>query len=241
MNAVPPKPDPLDNINVLIINYKTPNLTLKCAQSFLSHYPTVKVLLIDNGSNDASIEVIQQLAQQHDSVNYILNDSNLHHGPAMHQGIVKIKTPFLFTLDSDSEVTQAGFLEEMLVFFADPRLYATGRLQHKNKLGYPAKYQLLGHVKYIAPNAMLLDREKYLSLPFFTYHGAPCLKNMATAEKIGYKVREFPIEDFINHHGRGTCSRYGYALGPRSYFDHFVNKILQIGPTIDLPPGARAE
>ena len=40
----------LSTVTAVIINYRTPDLTLRALSTFKSVYPTVKTLLIDNGS-----------------------------------------------------------------------------------------------------------------------------------------------------------------------------------------------
>lgn len=44
---------------IVIVNYRTPDLTIRCAQSLrsaLEHFPRARVVLVDNGSGDDSVE-----------------------------------------------------------------------------------------------------------------------------------------------------------------------------------------
>ncbi len=215
----------LDDVAVIVVNYRTELLIRRCVESLLEHYTDVKLLIIDNGSQDGSTAYIKRVAQHNEKVACITNDENLYHGPAMDQGITSSATPFVFTLDSDCEVLERGFLERMLDSFKDPRLYAVGQLVHMDRYGFETQSDRENTIRYIRPHAMLLDRGKYLTLPRFTHHGSPCLRNMREAEKVGYRVADFPIDAFVRHDEKGTCSRYGYGLGPKTLVEKLLSKI----------------
>ena len=186
----------LENITVIVVNYRTIDLAKRCIDSFLNYYPGINLLLIDNGSQDNSTEYIEHVSKYNDNVTSIINEENLYHGPAMDQGIKSSATRFAFTLDSDCEIIKQGFLEQMLALFQDPDLYAAGQLAYMDRYGYETRTgRQRNTIKYIYPFAMLLDKEKYLALTPFIHHGSPGIKNMHEAEEIGYTVMNFPVKD----------------------------------------------
>jgi len=217
----------LDEISVLIVNYRTLELTARCLESLLGFYPQTKIVLVDNGSGDESTAYIQKMAKRCDNIAAILNPKNRFHGPALDQGLREAHTRLVFCLDSDCEVLRGGFLEAMAAYFANPRTYAVGELVRMNRYGYevpPAKGRSFD---YVHPRRMLLDRGKYLGLKRFTHHGAPCLANMRQAFQHGHALRDFPIQDYILHLGRGTVSAYGYGLGLRHKIEALLNRALE--------------
>ncbi len=216
----------LEHVTALIVNYKTLDLTARCVESFLAAYPTVMLMVIDNGSHDPSTEYIRTVIDQHAHVLGIFNTRNMYHGPAMHQGIVASDTRYIFTLDSDSVVLHTGFLEEMLTLFSDPATYAVGSLRFMNRFGFDLPPGSRYYTRYIHPSMMLLDRSKYFTLKRFVHHGSPCLKNMHAAQRQGYRLCDFPVEDFCLHLGRGTCSQYGYGLSVRTLIESYISKWL---------------
>jgi glycosyltransferase involved in cell wall biosynthesis len=209
------------SITALVVNYRTAELTRRCVDSLLAQYPTVQLLVIDNNSADESTAYVSGLATEHENVRVQLNDRNIYHGPALDQGLRLAQTPFVFTLDSDCEVFGSGFLEQMLSRFDDPLLYAVGELRYKNRFGYTyANWDVDGRdrpawIPYIHPYAMLLDRRKYLTLPPFIHHGAPCIKNMRAARRAGYVVRHFPVYEVVRHEHGGTSRAHGYGFWGR--------------------------
>lgn len=210
----------VEGVTTLIVNYKTLDLTRRAVETFRARYPDLPLLLIDNGSRDGSTEYIVRLGNEDPNVAIVVNERNRYHGPAMDQGMKVCRTPFVFTLDSDCDVLRGGFLELMLALFEDERVYAVGDIRYKNRFGYTYGYDIdvqadrPRRIPYIHPYAMLVDRAKYAKLQPFIHHGAPCIKNMRDAKRVGFIVRDFPIDTYIEHRREGTSARHGY--GPRA-------------------------
>jgi hypothetical protein len=72
---------------------------------------------------------------------------------------------------------------------------------------------------------MLLRRRTYLTLPPFRRHGAPCLHNMRAAVAAGLRLAHVPVEEYVQHEGRGTAGRYGYGLGWKGKLNHVLNRL----------------
>jgi glycosyltransferase involved in cell wall biosynthesis len=214
------------SVTAVIINFKTPDFTRRAAGSLRSYYPSLPLLLIDNGSDDDSRRILEELRTQVPGATRLMfNDSNRHHGPAMDQALRIVNTPFVLFLDSDCEVLQGGLVEAMLERASDdPRSYIVGKKIYMNDRGFDVPEQPGAH-PYIRPICMLVRRDRYLPLPPFERHGAPCLANMRAARESGLGLIHFPVEDYVRHEGRGTASRHGYRLGWRGRLNHFMNKI----------------
>ena len=196
----------MDRVTVVTVNHKTLRYTTLCMQSLRRHYPKVPVVLTDNGSQDTSTKYIQALSKKDPHIESVLNDRNLGHGLALHQGVMLAKTPYVLTLDSDCEVRAGGFLELMLrLFDKDPLLYALGQKVLVNALGVKHPSGNRSRLNFcIRPWAMLMDRAKYLQLPPFHHRGSPTITNAWAALKRGWKLGDYPVARFIWHRGRGT-------------------------------------
>jgi glycosyltransferase involved in cell wall biosynthesis len=213
-------------VTTVVINFRTPALTECAVTSFRSFYPSIPLLIIDNGSRDRSLEVLDALQRQSaHNIDILVNRRNLHHGPAMNQALHHLHSPFVLFLDSDCVVRRGGFLELMLELGrAKPGNYAVGKRITMNRRGFDVADGLPGH-PYIRPICMLVKRELYLQLPPFERHGAPCLLNMWAAADRGLALVHFPVEDYLTHEGRGTARRHGYRLGLKGKINHFFNRI----------------
>lgn len=69
----------LDRVTAVIINWRTIDLTLRCATGLLVQYPELQLILVDNGSDDkaGSAARIAALARSRPNVSTILNKRNL--------------------------------------------------------------------------------------------------------------------------------------------------------------------
>ncbi len=193
-------------VTVVSVNFKTPKLIRDCITSFRGRYPKAPYILIDNGGCVASLQVARELGKTVD-VTVVENRVNIGHGPALHQGIALVKTPYVFTLDSDTVTRASGFLEVMLgMFSGNPNLFALGWLRYTNENGVASPHQELKRgIKYIHPHACMLDRNKYLGLNQpFVHTGAPATRLMWVAVKAGYELGSFPVEKYIWHKEAGT-------------------------------------
>jgi len=215
----------LDDITVLVVNYRTLDLTERCVSSLLAHYPRIRMILTDNGSADESTAYLLALAKTHQNIQVILHPRNLYHGPALHHALQAATTRLAFSFDSDCRLLQPGLLEALLQVFSDQCMYAAGRLAWMNRFGYELAAPRPGALATIHPSAMLLDREKYLQLAPFFHHGSPGLHNMRSAARAGWRLAHFPLAPYVYHAGRGTCSRYGYGLGWRHRIENILHQI----------------
>lgn len=216
----------MNQLTVVSVNYRTPDLIARAVQSFREHYPHLPLLLVDNGSGDDSVDRLMALQAAHpDHTDLVLNTENRHHGPAMDQAVRTVDTPLVLFLDSDIVVRRGGFVEGMMRALADvPRSYATGKRIWMNRRGFDVD-ESAGGTPYIRPICMMLRRPLYLTLPAFRRHGAPCLDNMRAAYQQGLQLIHFPVEDYIEHDGRGTAGRHGYRLGLRGRVNHLLNSL----------------
>ncbi len=212
----------MNDLCVVCINFQTPDLLEVAIESFRKFYPTTPLLLVDNGSKDASTEKIRQLEKKFSGfTRSLLIEKNIFHGPAMHQAINMVSNEHVFFLDSDTETRQGGFLEQMIAELASDNVYAVGRMDTVNKRGFHSN---TGTSTVLSPY-MMLRRKLYHNFPSFEHRGMPTLRNFTAAQRQGYVLKSFPIEKYIAHFGRGTASRYGYGLGMRGKIDYVLNKL----------------
>jgi GT2 family glycosyltransferase len=214
------------DLTTVIINYRTPDLTRQALTSFQSCYPTLPLLLIDNGSGDGSTDLFRSMATEHPGTFTVIeNRRNLHHGPAMDQALRTVRTPFVLFLDSDCRVLRGGFVETMVTALGGhPQNYAIGNKVWMNRRGFDVP-ESAGAFEYIRPICMLIRRDTYLTLPPFERHGAPCLANMREAVAHGFRLLPFAVEEYVQHPGRGTAGRFGYRLGWRGLLNHVLNRL----------------
>jgi glycosyltransferase involved in cell wall biosynthesis len=238
--------DPTDNVSAVVVNFRTPAATRTCLTTLRAAYPTLRTVVVDNGSGDESTAYLRDLEAADELVQVIFNDENRFHGPALDQGVRAARTDLVFVLDSDCEILHGGFLEPLVEAFSeDPLLYAIGKRGYANRYGYGPISERERWTYYVHPFAAVIDRRKYLTLPPFVHHGAPAYRNMWGATKAGFHLRHVTIEDHVAHRRRTTASVHGYGYDWRlrlqaraSGVDHRIRSLIAriTGRELTPPP-----
>ncbi len=87
-------------VYVVIPNYNKANFIERCILSIIEQdYPYIKIIVIDDGSTDNSLEIIKQLKEQYDL--QIITQFNQNAAIARNRGIEYITKGFVLFLDSD--------------------------------------------------------------------------------------------------------------------------------------------
>ena len=122
-------PDPL--VSVLIPNYRTPEVTRLCLRLLRRHTDParVRVIAIDNGSNDASLDYLRSL----DWIRLIEREPPAHeavakaHARALDLGLAAVDTPYVLSIHTDTFVRRSDWLDILLApFDADPTVGGVG-------------------------------------------------------------------------------------------------------------------
>ena len=90
----------------IIVTYNIGNNLYKCFNSIEGQVE--KLVIVDNGSNKETIDVLKEIEKNNNHVEVIYNENNLGIGKALNQGVeVAIKNNFqwVLTMDNDSEAT----------------------------------------------------------------------------------------------------------------------------------------
>lgn len=100
---------------VIVINYKTPDLTIECLQSLVPELSDInaKVLVIDNNSADDSCEIIQNWITINDTGNWITiiaSEHNAGFSAGNNLGIKSINADYYLLINSDTLVRKGGIL-----------------------------------------------------------------------------------------------------------------------------------
>ncbi|MEC0227963.1 glycosyltransferase family 2 protein [Paenibacillus alba] len=113
------------DLSILIVNYKTRDLTLACIESVITSSTSYKyeIILIDNASNDG---IIQAINEQYPQVVTIANTDNVGFSKANNQGIRVAKGRYVLLLNSDT-IVQPDTMDTMLHFMDEnPSVGASG-------------------------------------------------------------------------------------------------------------------
>ena len=138
-----------DSLSIIVVSFNTLDMTRDCLGSIfanLPNYPT-EVFVIDNNSNDGSVEMITQEFPQ---VILIRNDYNKGFAAANNQGFELAKGKYVLLLNSDTIVLGDVLKKSVLYLKNNPAAGAMGcRVLNTNGTvqstcsGYPSLIRLL--------------------------------------------------------------------------------------------------
>ncbi len=111
------------DLSIVIVNFNTKDLALGCIKSIEkeSRDLSFEVILVDNGSNDGSVETFKKIKEEsfwRNKLTLILNNSNAGYAKANNQGIKKAKGKYVLLLNSDT-VVHKDALQNLLDFAKD--------------------------------------------------------------------------------------------------------------------------
>jgi len=109
---------PAGDVSVVIVNFNTKNALRRC---LLSLDEAVEVIVVDNGSTDGSVEMLQEFSH----ARLIQNSANRGFGAANNQGIQAATRPLVLLLNSDAYATR-GSVSILASVFADEGVAAAG-------------------------------------------------------------------------------------------------------------------
>lgn len=111
-----------DAVTLLIPHYQTPDAIRLCLRSIRRFTaPPYRVMVLDNGSSDASLDYLRGVAWIELVATGIANDLIGAQAAALNLGAARVKTPYFLVMHSDTYVHRPGWL----AFFVE-RARATG-------------------------------------------------------------------------------------------------------------------
>jgi len=118
---------PKDSLGVVIVNYKTFDLTVQCVQSLLKHHIAIPhdIVVVDNDSPDGSGEQLKQ-ALTSQGVRVVLSGRNGGFGAGVNVGVAALSTDLVLVLNPDTYFLTNKVDEIKRLFDQRPRLGVAG-------------------------------------------------------------------------------------------------------------------
>jgi len=212
-------------VSIIIVNWNGREILRKCLNSIRENttYPNYKVVVVDNGSTDGSVEMIKK---EFPYVKLIQNKENLGVAKATNQGIKKIESDYYFLLNNDTEVTRKWLNEFIAISESDSKIGIVGcklvspdgRVQHVGQISFRVdirgrrisnylqkKTNELREVDSVTGAAFLIKREVIDKIGLFDEGFSPfyyeetdfCVR----ARRGGFKIMYDPRAIIIHHVG----------------------------------------
>jgi len=219
----------MDNIEIISVNYNTPDLIDRLIKSIREIEGGFPIRIIDGSDKEPFKSDIIKICEKYDNVILEQQGWNIHHGRGMDLGITTSKYEWSLIIDSDNYIQQP-IIGKIYNGAIEKNKMILGWVEYVNNNGvgvgryYSDKYK----IKYYHPSLMLLKNSYYIELKSkgvkFIHHGAPCIKvmeylyNNKLTDVIGLDIKEHlnidysDIGKYTNLDSRGTRNRFGIQL-----------------------------
>jgi glycosyltransferase involved in cell wall biosynthesis len=152
-------------------------------------YQNLHILLINDGSTDATLQICQQWAKKDNRIELIQNESNLGLIKTLNKGISIASSPFIARMDADDVSDLARIEKQLNHFYKNPHIDVLGSAAcaidlHGNKLNYQNPI-------YCESNTLALS--SYFIQPFF--HGSVMIRTNVLKKNL-YSKKFKHSEDF---------------------------------------------
>jgi dolichyl-phosphate beta-glucosyltransferase len=168
-----------------------------------------EVIVINDGSQDNTGSIVEDLRRSDRNISLIINDQNLGKGYSVKKGVLVAKGEMILVSDADSSVS-IYHLREMMEYIKDGYdIVIASRYMPGSELFYPKKFrEKMGRIfHWIVKLTMKIDIEDS-QCGFKIFRGGPGkrifekvgIKRFAfdvevlfLSQKLGYKVKEVPV------------------------------------------------
>lgn len=136
----------MSQISVVIVTYNSERTIEDCLTSIIKYSPGCEIIIIDNGSGDDTLKIVNQFGQD---IQLIRNRQNLGFSKANNLGATRASGEYLVFLNPDAMLTQSDSLERLAEALGEntnfgivgPRLiYPDGSVQPKVR-NFPTVYR----------------------------------------------------------------------------------------------------
>lgn len=203
----------MNNLEIISVHYKTPELIYNQYNSIRKFYPTLPYRIIDGSDNN--VNYFGDLEKIDNNFKVERFGYNIHHGPGMDYAIKSSIYEYQLILDSDVSIKD----KIIEVLFGNFKGYSCGKLIKINSAGFES-WQKKNEPKenfiypYVHPYCMLIKKSEYIKYKPFKKHGAPCIDAMIDIYNKNQVnlLSSVVIENYVDLKIRGTRSMWGINL-----------------------------
>jgi glycosyltransferase involved in cell wall biosynthesis len=173
-------------VTVLMPNLNGSDFLTEAIESVYAQNVKFEMVVVDNGSTDRSIEILENFARTKPNFRFI---SHPHKGVsrALQEGIRHVTTDFIARLDSDDKMYPQRLSTQLLYMIANPKcVLVSSQITYINE-----KSEMQGASRYPVGS----DIRRFLSSTNPIAHPATLMKTSAIREVDGYRTYSEGAED----------------------------------------------
>lgn len=216
-------------LSVVVINWNAKKYIINCLKSILeSEYNNLEIILIDNHSEDGSINLVKELLKEDElsKISIFINDRNFGAAYALNQGASIARGKYISFVASDTKIERNCFHELVKVLESDDSIGAVS--SKLLMMDEPQRFDSAG--EYLSQYGFLIQRHAGYEIDhgqfnqlaeIFSVKGTALTVNKGVFKKAGM----FPEEYFIFLEETDLCWRiwlsgYRIVFVPNAYIYH---------------------
>jgi cellulose synthase/poly-beta-1,6-N-acetylglucosamine synthase-like glycosyltransferase/spore germination protein YaaH/peptidoglycan/xylan/chitin deacetylase (PgdA/CDA1 family) len=139
-------PEPPPSVTVLIPAHNEESVIVQTVQSvLLSDLHDIHVIVVDDGSKDRTLELLQSKFGRNDAVQ-IIHQINRGKAAALNNALSRARTDIVVTIDADTEI-ESDAIRKLLRHFSDPKVGAVaGNVKVGNRSRWLTRWQALEYI-----------------------------------------------------------------------------------------------
>ena len=111
----------LPTLTVVVPNYNHGHLLRECLDSLVNQsVKPLEILVIDDGSTDNSLRIIQDYCQKYLCVSLVRNEKNMGVNFTLNRGVALAKGEYIFIPGADDRVMEGHFEKTLTLLAAHP-------------------------------------------------------------------------------------------------------------------------
>jgi GT2 family glycosyltransferase len=149
--------DRAPSVSMVIVTYNNLAYSKLCLEALLSNtaWPRYEIIVVDNGSSDATASYLRELAARQGNVKVVLNDANHGFAAANNQGL-EITTGEILVLLNNDTIVPPRWLDSLVLHASRPDIGLVGPVTNwtGNEARIPTPYKNYGGLTSFARERM---------------------------------------------------------------------------------------
>ena len=172
--------------------------------------PDYEIVIVDDGSIDATWDLLQTLAAEYPFLKVIRHGANLGYGAALITGFANCSKELIFYTDGDGQY-DVEELPQLLAVFSDAVDLVNGyKIQrsdpwHRIVLGFIYQHAMRAlfrlNIRDVDCDFRLFRRALLADAPLTFDSGVICVEMMKKLQSRGCRIQEVPVHHYPRHYG----------------------------------------
>jgi len=200
-------------VSIIIVTWNHLEYTKLCIENIFEQntYQNIEIIVVDNGSQDGTLEYLRKIQLRKNNVTVINNQVNLGFAKANNIGIGHAKGQYIILLNNDTVVT-SGWVEGIIRYLTDREIGMVGPVT--NNVGNEARIRVYYHdlieMAYFAKRYAVKKKGHVFDIPMLAMYCTAIRRE--TINKIGLLDEQFEVGKFEDNDYARRVRNAGFRI-----------------------------